>query len=334
MKRQSFSGAAPLRLIPGFVNFSLLTYLVLISNRGFNLNDESYYVLSGWNANNIEYFVTAQHTILEPIWKISGSLTAFRLFGLLLLFLSSWFLGTIISRILIDRQPSWTDRGFSLFLIRQLTILFSLVYAATISTAPSYNLLGAVFTNSLIGCYLKFLESESKWRNLFLVPMGILFLGLAASKLLVVLSLTAVFLLYALLSRCFSSAFRFIFASQLFGSLLFFLYVLSFSSLAKVFSAQKEGYELFSLVQSQTIFDRIFGYLVDIFRGYSVTFLHIGAVLILTGLSIIRKSVSLRVASQVALLFCIAWFSWWRGGEDRYQEIAIFLLRSFHFCLF
>jgi hypothetical protein len=324
MKRRRFSATEPLRLILGFVNFLLLTYLALITNRSLNLNDESYYILSGWNADNIDYFVTAQHTILEPIWKISENLTVFRLIGLLLLYLSSWFMAAVVSRILLNRQPSWVEQGFSFFLIRQLTIIFGLVYAATISTAPSYNLLGAVFTYCLIGCFLRFLESQSKRRILYFVPMGIFFFGLAASKLLVVLSLTAIFLFYAFLSRCFFPAIKFIFVSQLFGLLLFFLYVWAFSSLAEAYAAQKEGFELFSLVQSQTFFDRALGYMVDIFRGYSVTFFQVGAALILTGLSLLGKSRALRLASLAAFLGCIIFFSWWRGGEDRYQEIAIF----------
>jgi hypothetical protein len=62
----------------------------------------------------------------------------------------------------------------------------------------------------------------------------------------------------------------------------------------------------------------------DIFFGYSATFLQISMAFILTLIYVRKKSTIVGITSQGTFLGCIYFYSWWKGGESVFQNMAFF----------
>ncbi|WP_375570098.1 hypothetical protein ABWH93_18205 [Seohaeicola saemankumensis] len=120
----------------------LVLAIVWASNRGLEITDEAYYLLSAMHPDAVTLYISGQHWLSAPIWRITGSLQTFRLVGALLLLLSGCILGLGACHALsaVGDAP---QRRAKPGLVAAAGGIGALLYVATIAPSPSYNLFAA-----------------------------------------------------------------------------------------------------------------------------------------------------------------------------------------------
>ncbi len=121
-------------------------------DRGLEITDEAYYLLSASQPENIKAYISPQHWILSPLWAISGDLASFRLIGLGALLGGCALLSSGVAVAITggDRRPAVQDFG----LIFALSLPGALLYLTTINLSPSYNLMASAASYAAIGLSL------------------------------------------------------------------------------------------------------------------------------------------------------------------------------------
>jgi len=139
-------GLSALRI--AFCGLALLCALVLwigviwASGRGFDITDESYYILSAKRPQDILMYVSAQHWTIAPLWSLTQDVQAFRLLGAFILSLSATVLAVGSVRMSDYLGILKADRTTVLATVAAGTV-GALLYVSTIAPSPSYNLLAA-----------------------------------------------------------------------------------------------------------------------------------------------------------------------------------------------
>ena len=122
---------------------SALAWLGHGLDRGLELTDESFYLLSALHADSIRLFFSPTHWVSGALWRMAPSLVEFRAVGLGLATMSALLLAWGVLRVapLAGLQVGSRRPG-------QVAVLASaasgaLLYGSLLSFTPSYNLLGA-----------------------------------------------------------------------------------------------------------------------------------------------------------------------------------------------
>lgn len=251
--------------ILGALNVILLLHVHRMSSRGISLNDESYYIISAINSENINYFVSAQHLLLDPIWQICDDISFFRIFGAIFLVFSAVYLGFAVSKIYLNLWPTMYKSPDLKFVIVNLAVTGSLLYASTINLSPSYNLIGAAVMNLAGGTSLKFFFLND--RNFTLLRLALISVILVLLKPPSVIAFSIWLILLSVLLGRFRKDLLFFTRANLIAIGFLSILVLLFSSFRNVFFALYDGNQLFKLVQTETFFRRLFDYLVDFSVG-------------------------------------------------------------------
>jgi hypothetical protein len=120
-----------------------LAWLIDEVDRGLELTDESYYLLSALHAGGIRLFFTPFHWVSGLLWQASGSLVAFRAWGLGLACASAvtmaWAVLHAAPRAGIHAPEGRLARGA----VMACAAGGALLYGSLLSFTPSYNLLAA-----------------------------------------------------------------------------------------------------------------------------------------------------------------------------------------------
>ncbi|PZQ96947.1 MAG: hypothetical protein DI533_15450 [Cereibacter sphaeroides] len=122
---------------------------LFVSDRGYDISDEAYYVLSASLPGSVEAYISPQHWLLGPLWRISGDLQSFRLVGLSVLILSSVVLAIGVTAVARKLRPA--HGRASALSIFSISIAGALLYLTTINLSPSYNLLASAGCAAAIG---------------------------------------------------------------------------------------------------------------------------------------------------------------------------------------
>ncbi len=131
-----------------FMSFSIFAYIIflLISNisNGFDITDESYYILAASHPTNIFSTVTHEGYYTGLLYLISGyNLSYFRLFGILLLiFISIWFALELHKYIL--RKFNYNTNIWDILLFIIPISIGSLSFYKSWLITPSYNWLALI----------------------------------------------------------------------------------------------------------------------------------------------------------------------------------------------
>ena len=140
-----------LKYINRFFLFCLTVILVYISfllasntSRGFDITDESYYVLAAQHPEKIFSVVTHEGYYTNLLYRLSGyNLSNFRLIGILILIsISVWFGVTLYKYIL--KKNYYTNDSWDKFLFVVAVSIGSLSYYKLWLITPSYNWLSLV----------------------------------------------------------------------------------------------------------------------------------------------------------------------------------------------
>lgn len=199
-EHESVTAGAAVRLVEWLsvvLSAAALAWLVNGLDRGLELTDESFYLLSALHADSIRLFFSPTHWVSGALWRMAPSLVAFRAVGLGLATTSALLLAWGVLRVapLAGLQVGSSRPG-------QVAVLASaasgaLLYGSLLSFTPSYNLLGASGACFAIGLGLLSISAAHTGgaRGLALlagVALGITFLckfstGICAVFLLLVL---------------------------------------------------------------------------------------------------------------------------------------------------
>lgn len=156
----------------------LCAYAMWMLNRGFDLTDEAFYLISAIYPENIHSFASATHWITSPLWKLSNGLFMFRAIGLWLLIVSATVLAWGILRISPRIGINIPDGYSGSLAVIATTVVGAMLYGSIINFTPSYNLLGTVGAYSAIGLALLSLSEPKFWQRYILMTLTGIALGL------------------------------------------------------------------------------------------------------------------------------------------------------------
>ncbi|MDU9004320.1 hypothetical protein [Sedimentitalea todarodis] len=128
----------------------LVAAVIWASDRGFDITDEAYYILSAKHPDKVQLYISAQHWILAPLWSLVQSLQGFRLIGMGILVLSASVLGLGALRV-ADELGLTLSTPLTRAAICAAGAVGALLYVSTIAPSPSYNLLAAAGAYAGVG---------------------------------------------------------------------------------------------------------------------------------------------------------------------------------------
>lgn len=161
-----------------------LTVFVLLSDRGLDFTDESFYLLNFLYWQDLAATVTFFGALLDLPFRLSGgSLPLFRVFGLGLLIAASWYLThSATAYFAACSVPRCNADRFSVAIIGISAGVLYYGFFGTLRT-PSYNLLALVFMMVSTGIVSKYLSANADRASGFLA-------GTAYGSLVTLLVLT------------------------------------------------------------------------------------------------------------------------------------------------
>ncbi|NJD06819.1 MAG: hypothetical protein FIA97_10030 [Methylococcaceae bacterium] len=134
-------------------------------DRGLDLTDESYYLAAAIQPEAVVVWATAMHWLTAPLWRITGTLVAFRGIGLAILTASSAILAAGAVQAFRPAGGGGRARGGSTPLVAACSLVAALVYHSFMPFTPSYNLLAAAGANAGLGLVLLAAGQPSRLRG-------------------------------------------------------------------------------------------------------------------------------------------------------------------------
>lgn len=247
----------------------LIAYFIWSLDRGFEIYDESYYLLLAIYSEDVKLFVSAQHWLMAPLWKLTRSLLGFRALGLSILVLSSTILAfgamhaySVVTQVNISNKR---ERA----MIMASTVSGALLYGATINFSPCYNLFAAVSAYLAVGFILLTItiKNTPSW-GVYALYM---FSGCAVGILMLskfTAGLAVVFLVIVLIAFLGGNLRERVMGSLvlLFGIIVIVLtIVFSNSTISKLIEEIRFGMLVFKQVQVESTIDRLVRYAGEFF---------------------------------------------------------------------
>ena len=113
-------------------------------DRGLELTDESFYLLSAMHAESIRLFFSPTHWVSGALWQVSQSLFAFRALGLGLTTASAMLLAWGVLSVAPRAGLAVSGDRLTEGAVFGASVSGALIYGSLMSFTPSYNLLGAI----------------------------------------------------------------------------------------------------------------------------------------------------------------------------------------------
>lgn len=245
------------------VFFAILigVFCIWTLDRGFEISDESYYVLLAMQTESTTLYISTQQWITASLWDITGSLTLFRASGLALLLASASLLALGVHSCCLHFKLI-SKRTLSRPTFLACSFIFSMLYASTINFSPSYNLLasaGAYAASGLI--LLATTQPRNYIRFLLTIAAGISLSFELMGKLTAGISTIALLLLWIIYFGS-SNKDRLLSSLTLAISTLVSvsLILLINTTIAEAMTAFNDGMQLFKMVQTEAIGTRLLRY--------------------------------------------------------------------------
>jgi hypothetical protein len=306
----------------GFAALASLSVLAALyaSDRGFDISDEAYYVLSARYARDIEAYISPQHWILAPLWAVTGSLQSFRLAGLAIFVLSSAMLAFGVA-VSVRRSVSH-DAAPGLAPAFAASLTGALVYLTTINLSPSYNLLASAGCSGAIGMTLVAGATRGVWsRALFVAAAGLCltveFISKPSSGI-ATFGLLSVFL-WATSGRSAVAAALWIAVGGVFAATTV-IAALSQGPWDQTHSALADGLALFRVVQSEGVPARLLRYAAEYGQHITWTAIKFAPYEIVFGIYLLRRRPAAALVSVCLLAAILILGGHILGGSDRGQS--------------
>jgi hypothetical protein len=133
--------------------FLAIAYCIWTLDRGFEITDESYYLLLAMHAGSVKLFISAQQWITAGLWQVTGSITMFRAAGMISLLASSTLLALGVFSACL-RFGLLADRFESKCVVLAGSAVGAMLYSSTINLSPCYNLLASAGAYAAAGMVL------------------------------------------------------------------------------------------------------------------------------------------------------------------------------------
>lgn len=298
----------------------LICAVVWASDRALEITDEAYYVLSGAYPDAIEAYISAQHWTLAPLWDIAGSLAGFRLIGTAILVCAAMILSGGTYRVAIQTDLVAGSAG-TLITLFAASSVGALLYVATISPSPSYNLLASAGGYAALGFAFLCATSTHRSADIILallcgVALTLVFVNKPSSGIC-----CAVLSMIALISLRQRPGIVLCIAAGVFGGLL------SLGGLVaqnwyngQLLDNLEAGFTLFRQVQTEPILSRLLRYALTMIKSVIVSLL-IFAPALWVCISLLKKPRPWMPFAVVGLLLVsIILGGHYLGGRTQYQE--------------
>lgn len=160
------------------VSTATLAWLAYGLDRGLELTDESFYLLSALHADNIRLFFSPTHWVSGALWQATQSLFAFRALGLALATASSMLLAWGVLRVAPRVGLSVAEGRLGQAAAVSASVSGALLYGSLLSFTPSYNLLAAIGASFAMGLGLLSIADERAGRARLLAALAGITLGI------------------------------------------------------------------------------------------------------------------------------------------------------------
>jgi hypothetical protein len=307
---------------PGLAALASLCLLAAIvaSDRGFDISDEAYYVLSGRYAASIKAYISPQHWLLGPVWAVTGDLQTFRLAGLAIVVLGSAMLAFGVAVSLGQSFVRHAASGMTVFFATSLT--GALVYLTTINLSPSYNLIASAGCIGAVGMALAASASRSGWRKMVFALAAGLCLSLEfiskPSSGIATFGLLPVFL-WSCSARVAVTAALWVAIGSMFAATTLVVTLMQ-GPWTETRTALADGLALFRVVQSESIPARLLRYAADYAQHMGWTAIRFAPYLVIFGIYLRRRQPWAALASALLLVAILIVGGHGLGGSDRGQS--------------
>jgi hypothetical protein len=301
---------------------ALIAGVIWSSDRGLELTDEAYYLLSAIHPDQVQLYISAQHWVLAPLWTLTESLQGFRLTGAALLLGAAVLLALGATRslaLLTGAVPT----AFAFLGVAAAGGVGGLLYVVTIAPSPSYNLLASAGAYGAVGCALLAVDQRRIAANgAFCVFAGAWLALCMMNKPLagVCVGLTVLALVLFLQSgpRKWLMA-----GAGVLGALCTLsIFVLIQPSVLAVYDSIRGGLELFQMVQTEPIAARLARYAVTVLLSTGTSLLVFAPAIILA-VALPRYPRQWLAWSMLFTALCsIILGKHYLGGATRYESIA------------
>lgn len=244
-----------------FCSILIAAFSIWSLDRGFEISDESYYLLLAMQPESTTLYISTQQWITAFLWDITGSLTLFRASGLALLLVGSSILALGVHSCCI-RFKIFSNSKLTMPVLLACSAVLAMLYASTINYSPSYNLIASAGAYAASGMILLATSQPHFYvKKLLIIVAGIALALVFMGKLTAGISTLALLLIwisyfgYSNREKIFSST---LLLTSTLLSIGFIL--LSNTTIADASTAFNEGMQLFKMVQVEAIGTRLLRY--------------------------------------------------------------------------
>jgi hypothetical protein len=298
-----------------FVSVSI--YVLWTLDRGFELTDEAYYLLLAMQPDASTLYVSAQHWVTSVLWQATGSISAFRALGLLILVSAAFLLAIGVHSACLTLDLIHDRRGSKAVLVAAAAV-GAMLYASTINLSPCYNLLASAGAYAAGGLVLLASTCASRPRK-----FALHFLAGSALAIEALCKASAGASTFALL-LLWLFVFERAYPHRIFGALAMasglvafsFLALLGNTTLSDAARAIEEGMLLFRIVQAEAIDVRLLRY-AEQFKQSLLATLTIFALPLLAFIGYVRtRRMMFVLIGTVILIAALILGEHWLGGWD------------------
>jgi len=306
-------------------------YALWTLDRGFTVTDEAYYLLLAMQPEATSLYISAQHWITAWLWQVSGSISAFRAVGMLILLSGAYLLAIGVFSACVDLGLVEERRGSKAVLIAGAAV-GAMLYASTINLSPGYNLLASAGAYAAAGLALLASNRSSRPRKYLLyVLAGIALAVEALCKASAGASTFALLLLWLLIFERGYTHRAMGAMAMAFGLVTFsFLALFSNTTIPEAAAAIEQGMSLFRVVQVEAVDVRLLRYAEQFWQSLRATLKSFEwPILAFIVYASTRRIVFVLVGAAI-LVATLIWGDHWLGGwnakESVDEPIALFAM--------
>ena len=306
-------------------------YLLWTLDRGFTLTDEAYYLLLAMQPEATSLYISAQQWITAGLWQVSGSITAFRAAGMLILLFSAYVLAIGVFSAGVDLGLIEERRGSKAVLIAGAAV-GAMLYASTINLSPGYNLLASAGAYAAAGLVLLASNRSSLSRKCLLYVLA--GSALAVEALCKASAGASTFALLLLWLLIFERGYKHRVMSALamaFGLVTFsFLALFSNTTIPEAAAAIEQGMSLFKVVQVEAVDVRLLRYAEQFWQSLRATLKTFAWPILAFIVYASTRRIVFALVGAAILIATLIWGGHWLGGwnakESFDEPIALFAM--------
>lgn len=306
-----------------FLAFVVVSYCIWTLDRGFEITDEAYYLLLAIHSGSQEFYISAQHWITGWLWQITGSMTMFRLAGMVALLVTSILLALGTFSVSL-RNGVLEDSCKARLGVVAGSIVSAMLYASTINFSPCYNLIASAGAYAAAGLILLGSQHSSITNKYVFYAFSGCALG--AEAICKASAGAATFIILVLWLCVFEDS-R---SKKIWGTAVVTLGFVMFCGIALLnnttisasLKAIENGLQLFRIVQTEAIDMRLIRYVVQFSQNIMATFVAFALPLISFAVYVKTRKVFFAIFGLGVLFVTLLFGKYLLGGWDNGNSLT------------